>query len=163
MRDIILHQQTGVLLYHIIFISVYYTHYDTIIFHYNTIISLIFLQTSRLLIFIISLSPEGLLFHLWHFYYFTNFYQHKLLLLFHLWHYYLHYFYIKLLLLLSFSKTFITLIFVRIYYCYYCYYDTIIGIIFVSNYYCYYFFWILLFWLFCFHNIISIIAIMAIE
>ncbi len=35
-----LHQQTGVLLYHIIFISVYYTHYDTIIFHYDTIMSL---------------------------------------------------------------------------------------------------------------------------
>ena len=39
------------------------------------------------------------------------------------------FFYIKLLLQLSFSKTFITLIFVRIYYCYCCYYDTIICII----------------------------------
>jgi hypothetical protein len=38
------HQQTGVLLYHIISISLYYTYYDTIIFHYDTIImiSLIF-------------------------------------------------------------------------------------------------------------------------
>ncbi len=58
------HQQTGVLLYHIIFILLYYTHYDTVILHYNTIILLIFLQMSGLLFFIISLSPKGLLFHL---------------------------------------------------------------------------------------------------
>ncbi len=58
------HQQIGVLLYQIIFISLYYTHYDTIIFHYDTIISLIYLQMSRLLFFIISLAPKGLLFHL---------------------------------------------------------------------------------------------------
>ncbi len=58
------HQQIGVLLYHIIFISQYYTHYDTIVFHYDTIISLICLQMSRLLFFIISLAPKGLLFHL---------------------------------------------------------------------------------------------------
>ncbi len=52
------HQQIGVLLYQIIFISLYYTHYDTIICHYDTIMSLIFLQMSRLLFFIISLSPK---------------------------------------------------------------------------------------------------------
>jgi hypothetical protein len=34
-------QQTGVLLYHIIFISLYYTHYDTIILHCDTIRSII--------------------------------------------------------------------------------------------------------------------------
>ena len=43
LADHLLHQQIGVLLYHIIFISLYYTHYDTIIFHYDTIISLSFL------------------------------------------------------------------------------------------------------------------------
>ena len=37
------HQQTGVLLYHIIFILLYYTHYDTIFFYYDIIISLIFI------------------------------------------------------------------------------------------------------------------------
>jgi len=58
------HQQTGVLLYHIIFILLYYTHYDTIISYYDIIISLIFLQMSGLLFFIISLSPKGLLYHL---------------------------------------------------------------------------------------------------
>jgi hypothetical protein len=57
------HQQTGVLLFHIIFISLYYTYYETIIYHYDTIISLFFLQMSRLLFFIISLSQKD--------YYFT--------------------------------------------------------------------------------------------
>ena len=139
------HQQTGVLLFHIIFISLYYTHYDTIIFHYDTIISLIFLQMSRLLFFIISLSQKGLLFHLWHFYYFTYFYQHTILLLLQLSHYYSNYFYIKLLWQLSFSKTIITIISVRIFFFNYCYYHTIICMIFISIYYCYYFFRNLLF------------------
>ncbi len=68
--------------------------------HFDTIISLIFLQMSWLLFFIISLSQKGLLFHLWHFYYFTYFYQHKLL----------HYLYINLLLLFFFSKPIILII-----------------------------------------------------
>ncbi len=38
------------------FLPLYYTHYDTIIFHYDTITSLISLQMSRLLFFIISLT-----------------------------------------------------------------------------------------------------------
>jgi hypothetical protein len=63
----------GVLLYHIIFIPLYYTHYDTITCHFDTIISLNFLQMSRLLFFIISLTPKRLLFHLWHFCYITYF------------------------------------------------------------------------------------------
>jgi hypothetical protein len=48
-------QQTGVLrlLCHILFISIYYIHYDTIMSYYDTIISLIFLQMSGLLFFII--------------------------------------------------------------------------------------------------------------
>ena len=54
----------GVLLCHIIFILIYYIHYDTIMSYYDTIISLIFLQMSGLLFFIISLSPKRLLFHL---------------------------------------------------------------------------------------------------
>ncbi len=108
------------LLYHLFFCKCpdYYFHY--LIISKRTIISLITL----------------LLFHL--------FYQHKLFLLLQLSHYYLHYFYIKLLLPLSFSKTIITLISVRIYYFYYCYYltiiciilyQTIISIIFFETYY----------------------------
>ena len=58
------HQQTGVLLYHIIFISLYYSYYDTIIFHYDTIISLICLQMSRLLFSLFQKPKKD--------YYFTN-------------------------------------------------------------------------------------------
>ena len=82
-----LHQQTGVLLYHIILL--YYTHYDTIIFHYDTIISLIFLQMSGLLFFIISLSPKRTIISLY-------------------------------------DTSIISLIFIRIFYCNYGYYYTII-------------------------------------
>ncbi len=60
---------------------------------------------------------------------FTYFHPHKLLLLLLLSHYYLNCFYIKLLWLLSFSKTIITLFFIRVYYFDYCYYHTIICII----------------------------------
>ena len=157
----VLHQQIGVLLYHIIFISLYYTHYDTIIFHYDTIISLIFLQMSRLLFFIISIAPKGLLFHLWHFYYFTYFFPHWLLLLLLLSHYYLHYLYLKLLFLLSFSVTIILLICFRIYYIYYYYYHTIMCIIFISNHYYYYFFRNVLCRLFVFVSIILIMTIIT--
>ncbi len=130
----------GTIISHL-FISLYYMNYDTIIFDYGTILSLIFLQISRLLFFIISfLSPKGLLFHLWPFIislilsaqiiaiiaiitllfalflhqtiipivffddccytYFCTYILFQLLLLSH---FYLHYFYIRLLLLLSFS------------------------------------------------------------
>ena len=137
------HQQTGVLLFHIIFISLYYTYYDTIIYHYDTIISLIFLQMSKLLFFIISLFQKGLLFHLWHFYYFTYFYQHKLLLLLLLSHYYLHYVCAWLLSQLSFLKSIIRIIGFSKHYHHFCNYGgqniaimsiiDIIAIIFISS------------------------------
>ena len=118
---------------------------------------------SRLLFFIISLAPKGLLFHLWHFYYFTYFYQHPLLLLLPLSHYYLHYFYPKLLLLLFISKTIISIICFRVYYYNYGHYHTIIFIIVLPDYYHTYCFRILLYALLFSQLIISIMTIMAIK
>ena len=74
------HQQTGVLLLPIIAISIYYTHYGTIIRYYGAIIAIIVLQMSRLLFTIIALSPKRLLLHLWQYYYFTYCSRHILLL-----------------------------------------------------------------------------------
>ena len=155
------HQQIGVLLYQIIFISLYYTHYDTIIFHYDLIISLICLLMSGLLFFIISLAPKGLLFHLWQFYYFTYFYPHRLWQLLLLSHYYLHYLCLKLLFLLSFSMTIILLICFLIHYIYYCYYHTIMCIIFSSSYYYYYLLRKVLYRLFVSVSIILIMTIIT--
>ena len=75
-----LHQQTGGLLLPIIAISIYYTHYGTIIRYYGAIIAIIVLQMSRLLFTIIALSPKRLLLHLWQYYYFTYCFLHTLLL-----------------------------------------------------------------------------------
>ena len=137
-----------------------------------------FLQMSRLLLFIISLSPKlspkGLLFHLWHFsYYITYCFLHRLLLLLPLSHYYVHYYYhkliyyylfqsqyyysaffscinisitaiitllfvfsyLKLWLLVYFSKIIIPIICFRVYYCDYVDYHANMCIIFLSNYY----------------------------
>jgi hypothetical protein len=110
------HQQTGVLLFNIIFISLNYTYYDTIIYHYDTIISLIFLQRSRLLFFIISLSQKGLLFHLWQFYYFTYFininycYHHTIIWIIFTSNWYYDYFPFRRLLLHLFLYVYIILI-----------------------------------------------------
>ena len=117
-------------------ISLYYTHYITYFF-----------QISRLWFFIVSLSPKGLLFHLWHFFFFTYFTRisysyycnyHTIICIIFTSNYYYYYpfrrrflhfflyvyiiaiiavltllfalFYIKLLLLLSFSKPIILII-----------------------------------------------------
>ena len=95
-------------LYHLSFANI-----QTMIFH-------CFIISKRTIISLMTL----LFFHLFH--------PHKLFLLLQLSHHYLHYFNIKLLLLLSFSKTVLTLFSVRIYCCYYCYSDTIICIIYIK-------------------------------
>jgi hypothetical protein len=152
------HQQTGVLLYHIILFR-YIIRIMTLLFSFMTLLYHLFFANVQTIIFhyfiiskrtIISLMTL-LLFHL--------FFQHKLFLLLQLSHCYLHFFYIKLFLQLSFSKTIITLISVRIYYFYYCYYLTIICIIFIANYYCYYLLRRPLLHLFLYVYIISNIAI----
>ncbi len=100
----------------------------TLLFAIMTLLyHLIFLQMSRLLFFIISLSPKWLLFHLWHFYYFTYFYPHRLLLLLHLshyiciifiWNYYTYYPFRRLLCDLFLSAYILLLLLLLSHYCY---------------------------------------------
>ena len=115
-----LHQQIGVLLYHIIFISLYYTHYDTIISHYDTIISLIFLQMSRLLVFIISIAPKkdyyftydtsiiSLIFFRIDYCYYC--YYHTIICIICISNYYFYYLFLWLLIYLFFSAYIISII-----------------------------------------------------
>ena len=77
--------------------------------------------------------------------------------------YYLHYFYLKLLCLLSLSKYIIAIIWYRVYYGNYGYYINIILIMSFSDYYNNYGFQSISYALFCFYKIISIIAITAMK
>ncbi len=61
----------------------------------------------------------------------------------------------------TYDTSIFSLIFIRLNYCYYCNYHTIICIIFTSNYYCYYIFRRLSLHLFLYVYIISIIAIIS--
>jgi hypothetical protein len=111
------HQQTGVPWPEYFYITSSWLFYYPILhalWHYyfslwRYYITFVFANVQTI-IFIISLTPKGLLFHsgLWHLYHFTYSYPHRLLLLLPLSHYYLHYLYLKDLnyyYYLSFSKT----------------------------------------------------------
>ena len=83
------HQQIGLRLFQIIFISIDYTRLFTIIADYFRLFTIISLRKVKRLFYIIALSPKRRLFHLFHYDYFTYIFRYILLRLLRLWALYL--------------------------------------------------------------------------
>ncbi len=93
--QIIIHQQTQVILCQIIFFPLYYTYYVAIISYYVSIISFFFFRVFGQLCHIMSIFRKQLLFQLFQYYYFNFFFRINYFYFIILCHYYFTYFLIK--------------------------------------------------------------------